>query len=218
MKFLAKFFTVFSLLFGCWVLAANAHPHVFIESNLEIFRDDNGKAAELRHVWRFDAVFSSSIVVDFDKNTNNALEVEELEAIATTIKTNLKEYDYFTAVKLGNEEVELDLPKLFFADYQDGQLILIVVMTLKTPIDIVGKQFSVSVSDPSYYVAVEFSDKNSIEVTGGGGKCKSSIEVPDFDTLYSQNPEVFENDFQGSDDSEIFNSDDYLTWVHFDCD
>lgn len=217
MKYLTNFFMIFTLLFWYAVLPANAHPHVFIEANLELFRDKNGNAAELRNVWRFDAIFSSSIVVDFDKNANNALEIEELEAIAATIKTNLKEYDYFTEVKLGGEKVELNLPKHFFADYQDGQLILIVAMELKTPKNISGKRFSVSVSDPSYYVAVEFANKASIEVTGDGGVCKSSVEVPDFDILYSQNPEVFKKDFQGSDDPAIFNSDDYLTWVHFEC-
>lgn len=194
-----------------------SHPHVFLEANLEIHRDAQGRAIELRNVWRFDEVFSTSVVVDFDENGDNALDVKELEHIGATIKTNLKEFDYFTEVRADGEIVEFELPKIFLADYNDGKLTLIVAMELKEPQIMTGKNFSVSVSDPTYYVAVEIADENAIELSGGGGDCKSEIVRPDFDVLYAQNPEVFLKDFQGSDDPEVFNSDEYLTWVNFNC-
>ncbi|MFK7901892.1 MAG: DUF1007 family protein [Nitratireductor sp.] len=198
---------------------AFAHPHVFIEANLELHRDDDGNAKELRHVWKFDEIFSSSIVLDFDKNGDDALSVEELDEVASTIKTNLKDFEYFTFAKLNDAEVKLELPKHFFADYQDGQLILIAAMDFKKPHVIKGQKFSVAVSDPSYYVAVEFMDEKSIEISGGknAGACTSEIERPDFDALYEQSPEVFLKDFEGSEDPDVFNSDDYLTWMHFSC-
>lgn len=208
---------IFVILFFLSSLSASAHPHVFIEANLEVFRDDTGRAVELRNVWRFDEVFSASIVVDFDTNGDNALDVKELESIASTIKTNLKEYDYFTSVRVNGEIVDFEIPKIFLADYDEGKLILIVAMDLKSPQTMVGKSFSVSVSDPTYYVAVELMDEESVVVSGGGGACKNEIVKPDFDALYSQSPQVFDKDFEGSDNPEIFNSDDYLTWVNFDC-
>ncbi len=67
----------------------------------------------------------------------------------------------------------IEPPKIFLADFKDEQLVLIVAMDLKEPQEIAGKKFSVSVSDPSYYVAVEILDEKSIEVTGDGGACKS---------------------------------------------
>ncbi|MBL1405012.1 MAG: DUF1007 family protein [Rhizobiales bacterium] len=205
------------ILFSLSSVSAFSHPHVFIEANLEVFRDDAGRAVELRNVWRFDEIFSASIVVDFDENGDNALDVSELENIASTIKTNLKEFDYFTDVRVDGEFVDFKDPKVFLADYDDGKLILIVAMDLKTPQKMIGKSFSVSISDPTYYVAVELADEKSIEVSGGGGGCKTEIVRPDFDVLYAQNPQVFDKAFQGSDDPEIFESDDYLTWVNFDC-
>lgn len=198
-------------------LNVSAHPHVFIEANLEVYRDAKGRAAELRNVWRFDEIFSATIVVDFDENGNNLLEPEELEKIASTIKTNLKEFDYFTEVRVNDQSVEFEIPKHFYADYQDGQLILIVAMDLKSPQVMTGKSFSVSISDPTYYVAIEIADETAIELSGSGGDCKVEIVRPDFDALYTQTPEVFQKDFQGSNDPEIFNSDDYLTWVNFNC-
>ena len=50
---------------------AHAHPHVFAEAKLEVSGDDKVFISELRNVWRFDEVFSSSVLMDFDKNSRN---------------------------------------------------------------------------------------------------------------------------------------------------
>ena len=47
---------------------AFAHPHVFVDANIEIVRNDKGEFTELRHVWRFDELFSATIILDFDKD------------------------------------------------------------------------------------------------------------------------------------------------------
>jgi len=43
--------------------AAFAHPHIFVEARLEVVAGKDGSVEELRNVWRFDEVFSSSVVL-----------------------------------------------------------------------------------------------------------------------------------------------------------
>ncbi|MEC9463046.1 MAG: DUF1007 family protein, partial [Pseudomonadota bacterium] len=49
---------------------ALSHPHIFAEARVEIVAADDGTLKELRNVWRFDDIFSSSVLMDFDKNTD----------------------------------------------------------------------------------------------------------------------------------------------------
>ncbi|MGQ3281388.1 MAG: DUF1007 family protein, partial [Shinella sp.] len=50
---------------------AFAHPHIFAEARLEVVAGEDGTVSELRNVWRFDDMFSASVVMDFDKNSNS---------------------------------------------------------------------------------------------------------------------------------------------------
>ena len=78
-----------------------AHPHVFIEANLEVVRNDKGEATEIRHVWRFDELFSSSLFLDFDENGNGKLDENELQEIAGITKESIAKYNFYTEIRNG---------------------------------------------------------------------------------------------------------------------
>ncbi len=60
---------------------AFAHPHIFIDAKFEVVAAPDGSISELRNVWRFDEVFSSSVLLDFDKTGNLTLDASELKAV-----------------------------------------------------------------------------------------------------------------------------------------
>ncbi len=64
---------------------ALAHPHVFAEARMEVVIGDQGVIDELRHVWRFDELFSSTVLVEFDTSANLKLEAEELAELASKL-------------------------------------------------------------------------------------------------------------------------------------
>ena len=48
---------------------ASVHPHVFAEARLDVILSPDGKSVKsLRHLWRFDDLFSSTVLMEFDKN------------------------------------------------------------------------------------------------------------------------------------------------------
>ena len=53
-----------------WVSAAAAHPHVFAEARLEVVLNPDRTVKSLRNLWRFDEVFSSTVLMEFDKNAD----------------------------------------------------------------------------------------------------------------------------------------------------
>jgi len=201
---------------------ANAHPHVFIEANLEIVRDSAGNATDIRHVWRFDEIFSSSLILDYDDNGSGALDPEELAIIARETKTSLAEYNFFTEIKQGEEIVEFEAPEPYLVDMDSGQLVMIMSLKLRQPAPMGKDGFKVAVSDPTYYVAVEMRgespfEQNAVEVSGNGAGCTSKIIVPDFDALYAKDAKRLAELFDAGPDDEVEASDEYLTWVHFSC-
>lgn len=195
---------------------AEAHPHVLVDVNLEIMRNPAGELIELRHVWRFDEIFSSTVMLDYDTDGDGKLSHEELEEVSKTVTQSIGEQDFFTEVRLKGKTVKFVPPPKIMVSYQDGQILMFFAETFKKPVPVVPGPLLISVSDPTYYVAMELADESAIQITGNGTACKVSIVRPDFDKLYSQNSaaltEQFFNDPKGSK-----LGDQWMTWVHLNC-
>jgi ABC-type uncharacterized transport system substrate-binding protein len=97
-------------------IPALAHPHVFADAKLEVVEGPDKTLLELKHTWYFDEVFSSSVMMDYDKNTDLKLEPDELADISNTVVNSLADYSYYTLVTLnGNISVGAYDPSLYTA-------------------------------------------------------------------------------------------------------
>ena len=196
--------------------AAAAHPHVFVESNLEIVRDSQGAVTELRHVWRFDDLFSSDVMLNYDANGDGKLDHDELDEVGKTVGSSIAEYDYYTEVRLGDENPDFNPPEAVMVDYVDNQVLIFFSLKMKKPVPINGKLLRVSVSDPTFYVAMEIKDEAAVQITGNGVGCKTEIIRPDFDRLYAQNSQTLTEQFF-ADPKNASLGDDWLTWINIEC-
>jgi ABC-type uncharacterized transport system substrate-binding protein len=78
---------------------ASVHPHVFAEARLDVVLTPDSRSIQaLRHVWRFDDLFSSTVLMEFDKNSDMKLDDAELKEVSETIFASLAEYNYFQLV------------------------------------------------------------------------------------------------------------------------
>lgn len=171
------------MLLVCLNETASAHPHIFADAKLEVATDADRKVEELRNVWRFDAVFSSSVVVDFDANRNNTLDPKELDEVAETIRGSLKDYDYFMGVTVDGKEIKVDPPEVFHADYKDGQLLLIFAVKPAEPIVLKG-HLTFGVYDPTFYTAIDFATDEDLTLAGpSAGLCRRKVIRPHADTV-----------------------------------
>lgn len=185
-----------------------AHPHVFAESRLEIATSENGMILELRHVWRFDEIFSSSVVLDFDENNNLALDDDELIKIGEVVRQSLAEFDYYTNMTVDGNNVALSAPDILNADYVDGQLLLFFAMQPQQPLELKGN-ISAGVYDPTLYASMEFFNDDDLVVTGASAnKCKRAVVRPDADEVIAQNQstltDAFYSDAENNDLSKLF--------------
>ena len=187
--------------------AAAAHPHVFAEARMEIVIDDAGTVEALRHVWRFDELFSSVVLLDFDDNANLKLESEELEVVGDVVRAALADFNYYTAVSQNGADIAIDAPERIHVDFQDGQVLMFFSVSPSTEMKLDGR-LSFGAYDPTMYTALDFVSDRDLVVEGTAPGCKRAVIRPDPDEVIAQNQatltEAFFNDPAGNDFSKLF--------------
>ncbi|MFZ2100530.1 MAG: DUF1007 family protein [Oricola sp.] len=185
---------------------AFAHPHVFADARLEVAVAPDGSVDMMRHVWRFDDVFSSTVMLEFDANTNNELEDSELEEVAATVTDSLAEFDYFQTILVSDKSVDVKPVTDMKALFQDGQLILFFTTQPVTPVNIKSSP-SFGVYDPTFYTAIDFVDESEMVLEGAPANCSRKMVVPDPDEALAQNQatltDAFFDDPQGTQWSKL---------------
>ena len=188
-------------------VAAYAHPHVFADARLEIVANDDGTIQELHNVWRFDEVFSSSVLMDFDKNTNLQLDPDELAEVGKTVLTSLEEFDYYTTLTDNGKLIKVTKPDVINVDYKDGQLLMFFALKPATPMTLKGK-LTFGVYDPTLYTSMDFPTEKDVVLMGKFDGCTGAIVRPDPDEVIAENKstltDAFFNDPTGTDMSKLF--------------
>jgi ABC-type uncharacterized transport system substrate-binding protein len=189
-------------------VAASAHPHIFAEARLEVVAGDDGTVSELRNVWRFDEMFSASVVIDFDKNSNAVLDPDELAEVGSTVLQSLEEFSYYTTITEDGRTVKVGKPEAINVDYKDGQLLMFFAVKPGEVMPLKGK-LTFGVYDPTMYAAMDFaSDDDLVAVGDKFSACTRAVVRPDPDEVLAQNQdsltEAFFNDPAGTDMSKLF--------------
>ena len=186
---------------------AAAHPHVFADARLEVVAADDGTIQELHNVWRFDEVFSSQVMLDFDRNTNLVLDPPELEEIGRTVLESLEEYGYYTSLTQDGKTVALAKPDVIHVDYKDGQLLMFFAIKPAISMPLKGR-LTFGVYDPTLYASMDFPTDQDLVLMGDFKGCKHAVVRPDPDTVIAENKstltDAFFNDPTGTDMSKLF--------------
>ncbi|KHG34015.1 MULTISPECIES: DUF1007 family protein [unclassified Sulfurospirillum] len=92
------------LFYAC---SALAHPHTFITVSLDL------NETELKVRWLFDEMTSQSLLEDFDTDRNGIFSPKETEAFKKEVFNDLKQFSFFTHLKVANKSVPLKPTQLF---------------------------------------------------------------------------------------------------------
>lgn len=166
---------------------ALAHPHVFADARMEIVGSADGTLASVRNIWRMDELFSTSVVLDYDKNRNGVLDDDELQAVGDTVKESIAEWRFYTFVRTaGGRLVAMQPPAEIRALYQEGQLLLFFEMKTAEPVDLKTGTLAVSNFDETFFVAFDFADEKSFDLVDMPPSCRKTMVVPDEDEAAQQ--------------------------------
>lgn len=186
---------------------ASAHPHIFAEARLDVIVGADTRVTALRHLWRFDELFTSTVLVEFDADNNQELDQSELAEVANTVHDSLADYDYFQFVTDDGEDVAMAPPEQMIADIQDGQLIILFESKPAQPLKLEGK-IAFGVYDPTFYTAIEYVEDGYMAVENLPADCGRTVVRPDPDEAIAQNQDSLTEAFFDPNDpanlSKIF--------------
>lgn len=188
-------------------MPASVHPHVFAEARLDVMLKPDQTVKSLRHLWRFDDLFSSTVLMEFDKNADLKLDDAELAEVSKTVFESIGEFNYFQVVTVDGKDVAMNPPAHLVANFEDQQLIILFETEPKEPLKLSGK-IDFGVYDPTFYTAIDFTEDSHLSVADLPPICTKQVIRPDPDEALAQNQssltEAFFNDPSGTDMSKIF--------------
>jgi ABC-type uncharacterized transport system substrate-binding protein len=159
---------------------AAAHPHVFVDTTIEVDIDDQGRAAGIWINWHYDDLFSLVIIGDrgLDPDFDGVLTAEELAGLQGWDMQWDPGYPGDTYALQGGAALVLSGPSEWSAAYADARISTRHYRAFSAPVVIGAEPLVVQVYDPSFYTAYAITEAVVIR---GGPNCTAVNYEPDRD-------------------------------------
>lgn len=144
---------------------AHAHPHVWIAS-VATFVFEKGRIVALDYEWRFDELYGSLLIQEFDRNRDRRFDAGETTEIQAKAFSNLKEFNYFTALRAGSRSITLAGVENFSVSIEKGMAVYRFRLLLPEPVDPTQAAVALSVYDPSFYIEILFDKDDPVRFVG----------------------------------------------------
>jgi ABC-type uncharacterized transport system substrate-binding protein len=158
---------------------AVAHPHVWISVVAELLYGPDGSITGVRQAWTFDEMFSAFATRGIEQKTQGTFSREELDPLAKTYMDGLKDFDYFTFVRLDGERqngIFADA-RDYFIDYDPKQTAIMVNFTLPLKSAAPAKSFEVLIYDPQLYFYLSFARFDPVHLIGAPAQCRPLVKT-----------------------------------------
>jgi ABC-type uncharacterized transport system substrate-binding protein len=166
--------------------SAAAHPHVFAEAKMTLVLNASGGVEKLSHNWVFDDLFSSTVLVEFDKDQDLKLSEEELKDVQGTIVDSIGEYNYFQTISNNGADVKMKRPPNLTAK-MDGTTLVISFESAPEKILPLRGKVSFGIYDPTFYTAIDFVADTDIQTTALPAGCEAKVIRPSPEEAMAQN-------------------------------
>ncbi len=182
-------------------MPANAHPHIFVDTQIEINFDPQGRADGVRVTWTYDDLTSLQFIADrgLDADFDGALTDAENAALSGFDMDWEEGYAGDTYVLLGAAPVQLSGPSDWTATYQNDKITSSHLRRLTEPVAIGPEPLVVQVYDPTLYSGYYIVGEPKLI---GTSDCQITVQRPDLhvanarlDAAIAALPGDAENDF-----------------------
>jgi ABC-type uncharacterized transport system substrate-binding protein len=154
-----------SALLTCAALPAQAHPHVWV-MGASTLQFENDLLTRVGMRWQFDAFFSQVLTGDFDTNKDGKLDADETTAMKNQVFTSLRDYGYFTHLRIDGAEVTFDRVENFSTGTDNGELVFFFDLVMQKPTDLRNTKTLLSLYDPSIYVDIVLGGDKPLQLQG----------------------------------------------------
>ncbi|NJM30114.1 MAG: DUF1007 family protein [Rhizobiales bacterium] len=151
---------------GAAVSPALAHPHVWVEMRSDVVFDDAGTISGVNIEWTFDDAYAQMALDGLDANKDGFYSEPEIAPLTKENMKSLKDYGYFTVMRLNGNLLETGEAKEAGQLYANDKLKLHFHVPLKQPLDPRSGEFIVKVYDPDFFIALDYAKDEPVTVIG----------------------------------------------------
>lgn len=179
-----------------------AHPHVFIDTGIEVVFDDDGRLAGVQVVWVYDEFYTMLALDDYgmDPDFTGTVTAEERDKLAAIYANWDDDFNGDLRPLVDGQEVPLGGPTALVADVQEARLVIAHRRLFDPPLPLDGREVVLRVYDPSYFTAYTIA---SDPVIRGREDCTAEVWGPDWeaadarlqsalDELYASGADIWE--------------------------
>ncbi|MFA9231725.1 MAG: DUF1007 family protein [Microgenomates group bacterium] len=156
----------------------HAHPHVFVDTQLEISFNAAGEAEGVRITWTYDALTSLQFIADrgMDEDFDGTLTATETAALSGFDMHWDEGYAGDTFALNGAAPLQLSGPSDWTADYANEKVTTSHIRRFISPVPLGSDPLVIEVYDPSLYTGYFIVGEPNVT---GRADCKATIQRPD---------------------------------------
>lgn len=153
-----------------------AHPHIFVDTGLEVIVDAEGRLTHLRITWAYDEFYSLLVTEDrgLDPDYDGVLTETEVASLNGFDMQWVEGFNGDTVLLNGTEEVALSGPQEVTTTFSEGRIITTHLRAVEGDVPD-AKGLVIKPYDPTYYTAYEVASKVGIE---GNDNCRARVKMP----------------------------------------
>lgn len=168
---------------------AAAHPHMWITYEMTVDYD-KGMVTGVDHIWSFDDSYAVMALEGLDTNNDGKYDQAELEPLLKVNMDGLKDFNYFTVAKLGNEALQFSPPENARLEYSNKVLKLRFHLSLAKPVFADAEGLTIAVFDPSYFIAFEPEATDAIKLAAAPPGCSATLIDPEAEKVDAQSKKL----------------------------
>ena len=156
---------------------------MWVSSAVFVYFDEQGISG-FRLEWVFDEMFSNMIIHDYDNDQNGELEPEEVKEVHDGAFSNLKNFEYFTHVKINGESFEVKSVTDFNAKIVMNRVVYHFFVPCDVKATLSFQEIRVGIYDESFYSNVTLLHDQVFFENGTGYEYDYKIEKNKEDPYY----------------------------------
>ncbi|MCD6433290.1 MAG: DUF1007 family protein [Sulfurimonas sp.] len=168
------------LVFLLFTISLFAHPHTFIEVHPTIKVVD-GAIKTIHFKWKLDEMTSTILIMELDKNADGKIDKKESAYIRDNYFIILKDYSYYTHIKVKGKLIKFPTPKKFIATIENHKICYSFSLDEKY----IAKDTIFEFGDTDFYTAMILK-KEFVEISGA----KAKVSGVDNDFYYGYRLEI----------------------------
>lgn len=156
---------------------AISHPHIFFTGEVEGVFNANGFAG-FKTTWHADDFSTVGLTEGYDENENGKIDPAELKMIQEESLENLKQFHYFSYIKVSGKAQPVTEVQQFGAFMKDGKLSYTFFIPCPVPATAEEQTVLLAQYDSSYFAFITFDESIPVRLTGNDSiECDYAIRL-----------------------------------------